>query len=161
MRQITEDAWSAKIFLPLVLVFILTLPGCGDDEAVCTAPAGSSIVLTGPAVFGGISADTCANINAAVFYPDGKPMPKACINVSGSFAFPRNTAVTNPRYQFYYYPDCNVVANNAVDSGFNAQTDDSGVYSFSALISFGTGTFKDEIFVRSGVNVNSIEIGIQ
>ena len=161
MRQIIIHEKSKKFPLLLALVSIILLLGCGNDKTTCTAPAGSTIVITGPDIYQGIAADTCANLVALVSYPDGSPMPKACIDISGSFAFPRNATVTFPRYQFYYYPKCDVVANLAVDSGFGAQTDNSGVYSFSALITAGSGTFTDTIFVRSGANVGTKELGVQ
>jgi hypothetical protein len=89
-----------------------------------------------------------------VLYPDGTPMPKACLDISGVLASPRNASGTGWYYQFYYYPGGNTnIGNIPVNSPFAAQTDDFGQYTFSTLISAGTGSFFDEsIYVRSGSN---------
>jgi hypothetical protein len=89
-------------------------------------------------------------------------MPKACVNISGAFAYPRNPGAIGWLYQFYYYPEGTKNPGNvAVNSGFDAQTDDFGAYTFSAMITAGTGTFTDTITVRSGSNIGTATIGLQ
>jgi hypothetical protein len=163
MKLTIKHKQTVILALLLVLLLITLVQGCGNTKGTdCTAPAGSTIEVTGPGVYNGLSADTCANYVAVVKYPDGSPMPKACLTVSGSFAFPRNATQTNPRYQFYFYPNCDVNLTNApVNSGYSAQADDFGTYAFSALITAPSGTFTDTITVQSGGNVGTVAIGIQ
>jgi len=84
-------------------------------------------------------------------------MPKACLYISGSFAFPRNATQTGVHYQFYFSPDgtSNPNGNVPVSSPFSAQTDDFGQYTFSALVTAASGTFTDTISVRSGANMGT------
>jgi hypothetical protein len=147
--------------LLLVLLLIVLIQGCGNNKGKdCTAPAGSSITVTGPGLIS-ISADTAVNYSVIVKYPDGTIMPNACVNISGAFAYPRNPSALGWLYQFYYYPDgTNDPGNVAVNSGFDAQTDDFGSYTFSAMITAGTGTFTDTITVRSGSNIGTATIGL-
>lgn len=142
--------------LLIVLLSIVLIQGCGDSSTQCTAPAGSTITVTGPAPFT-IGSDTNFNFTAVVNTPDGNPMPEACIEISGSFAFPRNATQTGVHYQFYYYPDGtnNPNGNVAVSSPFSAQTDDFGQYTFSALVSATSGSFIDTVIVRSGANLGT------
>jgi hypothetical protein len=142
--------------LCLGVVSIILLSGCGSDSSQCTAPAGSTITVTGPDAFSIGADDTNFDFTVVVKYPDITPMPKACINISGAFAFPRNVAQLGWHYQFYYYPGGTNTANNVpVNSPFDAQTDDSGTYTFSALVSVSTGTFTDSVVVRSGTIVGT------
>jgi uncharacterized protein YcfL len=147
--------------LLLVIFLVVIIQGCGSSGAQCTAPAGSSITVTGPAA-ASISSDTNFNFTAVVKTPDGNPMAKACLDISGAFAFPRNSTQTGVHYQFYYYPDgtSNPSGNLAVSSPFSAQTDDFGVYTFSALVSATSGTFTDTITVSSGANMGTAEFTI-
>ena len=76
-------------------------------------------------------------------------MPQACLTISGNYAAP--SAVN--AYTFYYYDGGDGNATNvAVNSGYAAQTNDFGIYRFSVVISAGTGSFADNITVRSGGN---------
>jgi hypothetical protein len=145
------------LFTLLFAMFSLVLiQGCGDSSTQCTAPAGSTITVTGPSP-SSIAADTNFNFTAVVDTPDGKPMPKACIDVSGSFAFPRNASQTGVHYQFYLKPDGtnNPSGNIPVSSPFSTQTDDFGQITFSALVTVASGTFTDTIIVRSGENIGT------
>jgi len=151
------------ILAPLLIVFLTVLVlGCGTNGKDCIAPAGSSITVTGSGSFTGLAADTGINYTVVVKYSDGTIMPKACINISGPLAFPRNPSNTLPRYQFYFYPNGTNNPNNiAENSGFDAQTDDFGAYTFSAMITAGSGTFTDTITVLSGSNIGTASIGVQ
>lgn len=134
---------------------IILIAGCGSNSSQCTPPAGSTITVTGPASFS-IGADTNFDFTVVVKYPDTTPMPNACFNISGAFAFPRNAQQLGWHYQFYYYPGGTNNANNVpVNSPFDAQTDGSGTYTFSALVSVSTGTFTDSVVVRSGTVIGT------
>jgi len=91
-------------------------------------------------------------------------MPKACLYISGSFAFPSNATHTGVHYQFYYYPDGtnntngNIHGNIPINSPFRAQTDDLGQYSFSALVSAASRAFTGSIIVQSGLNVGTATV---
>lgn len=138
--------------LSLGLASIILMAGCGSET---TPPSGSTITVTGPAPFS-IGSDTNFDFTVVVKYPDGTPMPKAKLDISGAFAFPRNAAQSGWHYQFYYSPGGNTVPGNlAVNSPFEAQTDDFGTYTFSALVSVATGTFTDTIVVRAGTIVGT------
>lgn len=143
--------------LLFVMSSIVLIQGCGDSSTQCTAPAGSTITVTGPAPFT-IGSDTNFNFTAVVNTPDGKPMPKACIDISGSFAFPRNATQTGVHYQFYLNPDGtnNPSGNIPVSSPFSTQTDDFGQKTFSALVSAASGSFTDTVTVRSGTNIGTV-----
>lgn len=82
-------------------------------------------------------------------------MPSAKVRISGAFAVPSPGAT----YQFYWKPGGDQDPTNPpVNSGFEAQTDDFGVYIFSVVI-FGTSTgFTDTIFVTSGTASGSATI---
>lgn len=132
----------------------------------CTAPAGSTITITPSNLTTRIAADTNLNWTVVVKTPDGNPMPKACLYISGSFAAPRNATHTGVHYQFYYYPDGtnstngNIHGNIPMNSPFIAQTDDFGQYSFSALVSTARRTFTGTIVVQSGLNVGTATITV-
>jgi len=113
-----------------------------------------------------ITADTNLNWTVVVKTPDGNPMPKACLYISGSFAFPRNATHTGVHYQFYYYPagpnntNGNIHGNFPVNSPFIAQADDFGQYSFSALVPAASRTFTGSIVVQSGLNVGTATVTV-
>ena len=135
----------------LLILLIMAAAGCGRDNnsvtSDCLAPFGSTITLDPPApILKGGGLDLWQDFQVVVTYPDGDPMPKACINITGTFA---TGAI--PAYTFYYYPKAHA-GNTAVPSGFDAQTNNSGSYTFSILISSATGSFKDDIVVKSGAN---------
>lgn len=150
--------------LLLVLLLIALIQGCGGTDSTknCTAPDGSKITITpsdqsittGGAVHPGFN----NNWIVRVAYPDGSVMPKACITITGTFAFPNPLGL----YQFYYFPNSTDNPNNiAVNSGFAAQSDDFGQYTFSTLMSAGSGTWNDTIFVQSGTNSGSATLSIK
>jgi len=149
--------------LLLVLFIIALMPGCGGENSTdnCTAPDGSTITITPssqPIDTGGAGLAVPASLDwtVRVGYPDGTVMPKACITVSGAFAVPNGFGL----YQFEFYPS-SANPNVAVNSGFSAQTDDFGQYTFSTLITAPSGTFTDTIFVRSGTNQGSATISVK
>ena len=155
--ELTVKHKQIALFTLLFAIFsIVLIQGCGDDKTQCTAPAGSTITVTGPST-SSISADTNFNFTAVVKTSDGNPMAKACIDISGSFAFPRNATQTGVHYQFYFFPDgtSNPNGNLAVSSPFSAQTDDFGQYTFSALVTAASGSFTDTVIVRSGANMGT------
>jgi len=147
--------------LLLVMLLITLIQGCGNTKgSECTAPDGSKITITPSSQAintggAGLAFPTPLDWTVTVFYPDGTIMPKACINVTGTFAFPNGYAL----YHFQFYPS-SVSPNLPVNSGFAAQTDDSGQYTFSTLLSDGTGTWNDTIYVRSGSNSGNATITI-
>jgi hypothetical protein len=151
------------VILALLLVtFLITLiQGCGSTSGDdCKAPDGSTITITPSSQTidtggTGIAFPTSLDWTVKVALPDGTIMAKACINVSGTFAVPNGYAL----YQFQFYPS-SVTPNLPVNSGFNAQTDDSGQYTFSTLISAGSGTWNDTIYVRSGSNSGNATVTV-
>jgi hypothetical protein len=130
----------------------------------CTAPAGSTITVIPSSQTIRIAGNTNLNWTVVVKTPGGNPMPKACLYISGSFAFSGNAAHTGVNYQFYYYPDGtnntngNIQGNIPINSPFKVQTDDLGQYSFSALISAASRTFTGTIVVQSGLNVGTATV---
>ncbi len=162
MKLTIKYKQTVILALLLVLFLITLIQGCGseNDSSNCTAPAGSTIKInpsTGAIHTNGagLSQNTGLNWTVTVAYPDGSIMPKACIGISGTFAVPNAFAA----YQFQFYPK-DVVPNLPVNSGFSAQTDDFGQYTFSTLISAGTGTFTDTITVQSGANIGTATITV-
>jgi hypothetical protein len=128
-----------RVKLPMILCFALPIilailfQGCGNNTD--TTPAGSTITFNPTGFTYSAPATICLSpINVIVRYPDGAPIPKANVTISGGFAVPNVDPVTvsgSGLYQFYSAPNCSGVA---VDSGFQAKTDDTGVYSFSVVI---------------------------
>jgi hypothetical protein len=133
----------------------------------CTAPAGSTITITPSNLTIKIAANTNLNWTVAVKTADGNPMPRACLNISGSFAFPGDATQAGVHYQFYYYPDGtnntngNINGNIPVNSQFRAQTDDFGQYSFSAMVPSARRTFTGTIVVQSGLNVGTAKVTVK
>jgi hypothetical protein len=133
----------------------------------CTAPAGSTITIMPSSLTISIAADTNLNWKVVVKTPDGNPMPRACLHVSGSFAFHSNPTHPGVHYQFYYYPDgtnnknSNFLGNIPVNSPFIAETDDSGQYTFSAFVSVARQTFTGTIVVLSGLNVGTATVTVE
>jgi hypothetical protein len=147
------DMNERRLFAKCATLFILCLGvmtgiligGCGGSSGD-SAPAGSTITFSPTSWSFSIAGDTCAEFAVLVKYSNGTPMPKANVSIYGGFAFPR----TPTHYQFYLGPNCVPGGSKAVDSGFTAQTDDFGVYSFSALVSFSSNTFSDIVYAYSG-----------
>jgi len=146
---------STSILVVLMPLFIL-FGGCGSKE---TVPDGSTITINpGSAALQNISGNTPVNYKVVVKYADGTPIPNATIHITGAFAEPAVAA----NYQFFFYPDGSqrVGGNTEKDSGFDAQTDDFGVYDFS-IEAFGPGaTFSDTIYVTSGTAVGTATIAL-
>nr|MDA8101248.1 hypothetical protein [Nitrospiraceae bacterium] len=94
-----------------------------------------------------VTVDTAVDFKVIARYADGSPIPYAKVKIEGSFAAPNAVNA----YQFYYYPGGAKNPNNvAVDSGFTGQTDEFGIYRFSANV-FGSATgFNDDINISSG-----------
>lgn len=151
--------------LMIVLSMLALFPACGENKQ--DAPDGSKITFN-PVSFSqrSIINDQVLNLSLIVRYPDGSPMPKANVKITGNRAVPDPTG----SYRFYYYPDAFQNPNNLpVDSGFLAQTDDFGAYNFSVAIfsqvtlSNGASVpniFKDNISATSGAAFGSINIEI-
>lgn len=134
--------------LLLIIVLILSASSCGNDDA---APQGALITVS-PLAFtiAGIAANTTVNFKVTVTYSDGTPIPSAILEISGPMAVPR----ANAHYQFYYFPD----GATPVSSGFRAQTDKFGVYSFSIIV-YGPGNiFNDSISIFSGTSSTTIDV---
>jgi hypothetical protein len=142
--------------LALLMIPVLFFTGCGKNEGV---PDQSKITIDPVSVsLQNIVGDTIQNYNVIVRYADGTPIPYAKIHISGAFAMPASAAM----YQFYYYPDGtqNPAGNATVDSGFDAQTDKFGVYTFSIVV-FGPGSaFKDTLNITSGTTSGSSTLSL-
>jgi hypothetical protein len=161
----------SKICLLLVMIALLAmLEGCGKNKE---STNGAVISVNPASITSSIATDTTYNFTVTVKYADGLPYPNAVLNIDGSFAEPRNTTNTLPRYQFYYFTGgATNLANVPVDSPFTAQTDDYGNYSFSITVpglvtittTTGTSTvvnsFKDNIDVHSGGAFASVSVAI-
>jgi hypothetical protein len=133
---------ATLFILSLGVLTAIAISGCGSSSA----PAASTITFNPSSWSYSIAGDTCAEFAVLVKYSDGTPMNNADVTIYGGFAFPR----TPTHYQFYLGPNCIAGGSAAVNSGFTVQTDNYGVYSFSALVSFASGTFSDKIDAYSG-----------
>ncbi len=157
MKLTIKYKQTVILALLLVLLLIMLVQGCGSENSSsnCTAPAGSKITINPSSQTIHPTAATGLNWTVTVAYPDGSLMPKACIGISGNFAVPNSTQA----YQFQFFPK-DVVPNLPVNSGFSAQTDDFGQYTFSTLISAGSVTFTDTITVQSGANIGTATLTV-
>lgn len=119
------------LVLALPIIMVILFQGCGNTN---TTPDKSTIEFN-PTSFTIAAPETVCLplIKVIVRYSDATPRPKAVINISGFFAVPNvlTGVAGSGLYQFYTEPNCGGVP---VDSGFQAKTDDTGVYSFSASI---------------------------
>lgn len=138
-----------------LLVFLVLASACGKDSDTgiagvtsdCLAPAGSTItVMPVDPEIAITGYDVPYDLWVIVSYPDKTPMPKACVTITGAFA----SVSPTPLYTFDYYPVNDPKGPVYVQSGFTAQTDNSGVYRFSIFIPSSTVLFEDDIVVRSG-----------
>lgn len=144
--------------LALLIILVITSQGCGHKE---TAPDGSTVTFNPSSITYKTPDNVCVqSINVIVRYPDGTPFPKAVVTITGGFAVPNVNG--SGYYQFFSDANC----SNPVDSGFQAQTDDKGVYSFSAYvpgqITLTTGitttnSFSDKFEATSGTAVGSAD----
>lgn len=152
----------SALVLSILIASIAILVGCGKNNG---ATDGSTITINGPTQALTIADNTTQDYAVVVRYADGTPIPKAPLRITGGFAEPRNATNTTTRYQFYFYAGGeNNPTNVKVPSGFDAQTDDHGVYTFSVTI-FGTvggaaNSFKDTIVVYSGTAFGSIDLSV-
>ncbi len=152
MNLIIKKRQIALMTLLFVLSGVMLIQGCGTSGSrECEgAQFGSTITIIPSSISwatvnsAGFFVDHTDDWKVTVVYPDGTPMPYACLNISGSLAVP-NGAV----YTFQSGPSW---AATPVNSGFRARTDVNGQYEFSTIISAGTGTWKDAISVESGAN---------
>lgn len=156
-RKINTIILYSSFFIALTII----AQACGGNSDVTSA---NSTIKFNPSghTQTGIAADTCVNFDVMVFYSDGTPRPKAFVTMYGPFAEPRNAA----RYQFYLNPNCNFAGagNQKVDSGFQVQTNDQGIYSFSiniyATVGGLTNTFADSIEAHSGTAFASAAVEV-
>jgi hypothetical protein len=152
---------SVWVFIALIAPVVM-LGGCGKNNGT---PDGATITINGPTQALSIVDNTSEDFSVVARYADGTPIPKAPIRITGLFAEPRNATNTTTRYQFYFLPGGeNNPTNIKVDSGFEAQTDDRGVYNFSVTI-FGTvggapNSFKDTIVVTSGTAIGTVALSV-
>ncbi len=154
------------IVLPgIFLSALILLQGCGSSSRLETAPDGSTITFNPSFSTLKSPVDICVSeINVIVRYPDGTPFPKGVVTISGGFAVPNVPGVNGlGLYQFYTAPNC---AGTAVNSGFQGQTDDKGVYTFSAFIPgqvtlttglTTTNSFTDKLVAVSGTAVGTTD----
>ncbi len=162
MSLIIKNKKMALLAALLVLIAVVLLQGCGTSGkreceaapfgAVMTLKPGGQSVDTGGA---GLGVNLPWDWTVIVLYPDGTPMPYACLNISGAFAVP-NLGL----YQFQYFPSW-VSPNTPVNSGFRARTDVTGQYTFSTVLSAGSGTWKDTIYIRSGTVEGAADIEVK
>jgi hypothetical protein len=151
------------LVLALPIILVILFQGCGNTN---TTPDKSTIEFN-PTSFTMKAPETvCLTpINVIVRYSDTTPRPKAVVTISGGFAVPNViTGVSGSGlYQFHTEPNCGGVP---VDSGFQAQTDDTGVYSFSAVIfgvitlpsSTALNSFTDKLVATSDTAVATADI---
>lgn len=151
-------SWAALLVL---IGAVIMLGSCGDNKA---APDGATIMFIEQGIsLKGLTADTPVNLDLVLRAADGTPLPNTDVKITGTYAVPSPAG----SYQFYYYPGATTVSNTAVDSGFTAQTDKNGVYSFSILVyQFASGgtttnTFTDTIQAISGTAAGSISLSVQ
>jgi hypothetical protein len=140
--------------LLLALFTIVLMQGCGsgsDSSTGCSsehiAPSDATITVTG-GFTGSAGSDTPVYFTATVKDKNGSNMNGICLQISGSFAYPRNITATGWHYTFHRGLD--PIGAPVVNSPFSDATDDFGKYDFSALYSVATGTFTDTVTVRSG-----------
>ncbi len=153
MNLIIEKRQIALMTLLFVLSGVMLIQGCGTSGSrECDAAPDLSTISIAPTSISwdtggsGLSSPITDNWKVTVLYPDGTPMPYACLNIYGSLAVPRTPAA----YQFQN--GASWTGPTAVNSGFRARTDVSGQYTFSTLITAMSATWKDNIFVSSGAN---------
>lgn len=135
------------VSLALLIGLSFLYQGCGEEENKQIPPDGSTITINPDAVELVSPTDAVQNYTVVVKYADGNPIPYAIVHISSAFSAPFIPA----QFQFYYYVDGpnNPEGNTAVNSGFYAQTDEFGIYEFSAVI-FGGTVFEDTIYLTSG-----------
>ncbi len=162
MSLIINKRQIALMAVLLMLSGLILMQGCGTSGSrECEgAQFGSTITINPTSISWstggvGLALPVTDNWKATVLYPDGSPMPYACLNISGGLAVPDAYAI----YQFQDGPSWASPAK--VNSGFRARTDVNGQYTFSTVISAGSGTWKDNIYVESGANQGSAAYSVQ
>ncbi len=162
MSLIKKNKHIALLAVLLTLFAAILTEGCGTSGSrECEgAQFGSTIKINPPSKSwdtGGVGflSPNTDDWQVTVLYADGTPMPYACLNIYGALAVPRSPAA----YQFQAGPSWTTPA--PVNSGFRARTDTNGQYTFSTLISAGSGTWKDTISVQSGANQGSADYTVQ
>ncbi len=162
MSLIKKNKHIALLAVLLILFAAILTEGCGTSGSrECEGAQFGSTIKISPTTItwntagtGFLSPNT-DNWQVTVLYADGTPMPYACLYISGALAVPRSPAA----YQFQAGPSWTAPA--PANSGFKARTDPNGQYTFSTLISAGSGTWKDTIFVQSGANQGSADYEVQ
>jgi len=156
-KNAMKDRMKNKTILCLIcLAFLLLLvQACGSKSE--EAPSGSALKFTTGDQTLTIAQPTCVLLQILVSYSDGTPMPHALVTVLGSLAGPGTGAL----YQFYSLPGCDTGGGSPVNSGFQAEADDSGVFTFSALITNPAVTFSDTIYAYSGSAVGTAKLETQ
>lgn len=152
------------VFLGIALSALILLQGCGASDRLESAPDGSTITFDPSSTdLANIPKDVCVSpVNVILRYPDGTPFPRGVLNISGGFAVPNLSG--SGLYQFFSAPNC---GGTAVNSGFQAQTDVKGIYSFSILVpALVTGTtttnaFTDKLIAVSGTAVGSFDFTLK
>jgi hypothetical protein len=163
MSLIKRNTQMVLLAVLLILFAAILTEGCGTSGSrECEgAPFGSTISIAPSTISwatpGGLGFATpqTDDWQVTVLYPEGTPMPYACLNISGALAVPRAPAA----YQFQAGPSW--TAPSPVNSGFRARTDTNGQYTFSTVISAGSGTWKDSIQIESGANHGSADYTVQ
>ncbi len=164
MKQAIKHKLMALLAMLLVLFAVILTQGCGTSQRECENAEDTATVAIIPdtqtidTAGAGLGTNVPLDWTVRVAYPDDTPMPYACLNISGAFAVP-NLAGSG-FYQFQFYPSW-VIPNTPVNSGFIAKTDKNGQFTFSTLLSAGTGTWSDTIYARSGTNVASATVEVK
>ncbi len=158
------SGFNSMVLLGIAVSALILLQGCGASDRLETAPDGSTITFDpGDFSFANVPEGLCVTpVNVILRYPDGTPFPRGVVYISGGFAVPNLSG--SGLYQFYSSQNCGGVP---VNSGFQAQTDVKGVYSFSvfvpALVSGTTTTnaFTDKLVAVSGTAVGTTGFTVQ
>jgi protocatechuate 3,4-dioxygenase beta subunit len=162
MSLIKKNKQMVLLAVLLILFAAILTEGCGTSGSrECEGAQFGSTITVNPSTKTwntggtGLALPITDDWKVTVLYPDGSPMPYACLNISGALAVPGAYAI----YQFQAGPSWTTPA--PVNSGFRARTDTNGQYTFSTVISAPSGTWKDTIYVESGANKGSADYEVQ
>jgi hypothetical protein len=148
----------------MLILIAIALQGCGDTHST-SVPDGSTITINPPTLTMSKVDNTSQDFKVTVKDKNGDPINKAQVTITGAFAQPRNSTNTTARYQFYRFSGGEVnPSNSPVDSGFTAETDPNGTYTFSITIYGFVGglpnAFTDNIDIYSGTAFGSVVLTI-